>query len=54
MFGYVRGCLTAISSGLRDGIQKTPGSYHGSTEQVALFNAASDALRILVYGPRRS
>jgi hypothetical protein len=53
MLGYLRKCLEAVSHGLQDGIQRTPGTYHGSTEQVALFNAASDALRIIVYGSNR-
>ena len=53
MFGYLGRCLQAITRGLQDGIQRSPGTYQGSTEQVALFNAASDALRILVYGARR-
>ncbi len=54
MFGYVRGCLEAIGRGLQDGVQKEPGAYHGTGAQVALFNAASDLLRILIYGTRRS
>lgn len=50
MFGYVRNCFQAIGRGLQDGLQRTPGTHGGSTEQVALFNAASSAVRILIYG----
>ena len=52
MFVYVRQCLQAISRGLADGLQRTPGTYAGSTEQVGLYNAASDAMRIILYGRR--
>ncbi len=52
MFHYVRQCFQAISRGLQDGLQRIPGTYTGSTEQVGLFNAASDAVRILMYGRR--
>ena len=52
MFGYLTRCLRAVSRGLQDGIARSPGTYQGSTEQVALYNAASDAVRIVLYGKR--
>ncbi len=54
MFAYVGQCFAAISRGLADGLQRTPGTYAGSTAQIGLYNAASDAVRILLYGKRTS
>ena len=52
MVDYVSNCLQAIRHGLADGTRAEVVPYSGSTTQVALYNAASEAVRIVLFGKR--
>ena len=50
MIQYLSGCVQALRRGLIDGTQTQSSPYAGSTTEVALYNAASEAVRIAVFG----
>lgn len=52
MIQYVSGCLQAIRNGFLAGTQSQGSPYSGSTTEVALYNAASEAVRIVLFGKR--
>ncbi len=53
MLEYLQGLIQALNRGVLDGFQREPARYDGTSERLALYNAASTAVRAIVYGPRQ-